>query len=128
MILDTSAIVAILFNEPERDALLEAISSSASPAISAASVMEASIVLIRQFGPTGQAALTNLLSELGVNVISFDMDQALMAMEGFDRFGKGRHPAKLNLGDCFVYGLAKSKNLPILCKGNEFSQTDASTV
>lgn len=125
MILDTSAVVAILLNEPERDALITAISTSDRPMISSASTMEASMVLIRHFGTEGKTALNKLLEDMEVDVVSFDTEQADLAILGFERFGKGRHPAGLNLGDCFVYGLAKTKNLPILCKGNDFAQTDA---
>ena len=86
------------------------------------------MVAMRLRTPDPVAAFDNLIDKLGIEVVPVDREQALLAREAFRRFGKGRHKAGLNCGDCFAYALAKQTNEPLLYKGNDFSQTDISAV
>ena len=124
MVIDTSAIVAILQNEPEQDAFIEAIESADIRLVSAASFVEASIVILTRYGMDGILDLDLFMAKAGIEISSVDSDQANIARRAFRDFGRGRHPAELNFGDCFSYALAKSLDLPLLFKGNEFSKTD----
>jgi ribonuclease VapC len=122
MVVDTSALVAILRDEPEREAFVDILTSAEDPLISAATLLECSIV---QTGvEEGIADLDDLLRASGVRCVAFDAAQALAAREAWQRYGKGRSPAKLNLGDCFSYALAKTQDRPLLFKGNDFGETD----
>nr|WP_170937034.1 MULTISPECIES: type II toxin-antitoxin system VapC family toxin [Rhodomicrobium] len=125
MAIDTSALIAIFRLEPEADRLLKAIVSADRRLISALSVLEASMVM--SGGAYGAAAfepLDEFLAEAGVEVVAFDAEQAQIARAAFLRYGKGRHKAALNLGDCASYALAKAKGVPLLFKGGDFGQTD----
>ena len=124
MVIDTSAIVAILQNKPEQDAFIEAIESADICLISAASFIEASIVILTRYGMDGILDLDLFMAKAGIEISSVDSDQANIARRAFRDFGRGRHPAELNFGDCFSYALAKSLDLPLLFKGNDFSKTD----
>ena len=124
MVIDTSAIVAILQNEPEQDAFIEAIESADIRLVSAASFLEASIVILTRYGMDGILDLDLFMAKAGIEISSVDSDQANIARRAFRDFGRGRHPAELNFGDCFSYALAKSLDLPLLFKGNDFSKTD----
>ena len=124
MVIDTSAILAILQNEPEQDAFIEAIESADIRLVSAASFFEASIVILTRYGMDGILDLDLFLAKAGIEISSVDSDQANIARRAFREFGRGRHPAELNFGDCFSYALAKSLDLPLLFKGNDFSKTD----
>jgi ribonuclease VapC len=86
--------------------------------------VEASLVLMRRRTTAATAALDSLIGHLRIQIISVDHHQALLAREAFQRFGKGRHPAALNFGDCFAYALAKQTGEPLLYKGNDFRRTD----
>ena len=124
MVIDTSALVAILQNEPERRAFTERIEEAAIRAVSAATLVECSIVLESRFGPAGVLSLDQLLEAAAVRVVPVDVEQARAARDAYRRFGKGRHPAGLNLGDCFSYALAITRAEPLLCKGADFVATD----
>ena len=124
MILDTSALLAILQNEPERRRFNEAIQSAAVVRIAAPTYVEASVVIEARYGAEGLRRLDRLLEIAAVATTSFDAEQAKIARDAYSRFGKGRHPAALNLGDCFSYALARSFGEPILFKGDDFSRTD----
>lgn len=124
MILDTSALLAILCDEPERRAYNEAIESAASRVISVANFVEVSIVIESRFGAEGLRDLDQLMDLAGIEIAPVDLDQGRIARLAFTRFGKGRHPAGLNFGDCFAYALAKVRGEPLLYKGNDFSRTD----
>ena len=124
MVIDTSAILAILQNEPEQDAFIEAIESADICLISAASFIEASIVILTRYGMDGIFDLDLFMAKAGIEISSVDSDQANIARRAFRDFGRGRHPAELNFGECFSYALAKSLDLPLLFKGNDFSKTD----
>ncbi len=124
MVIDTSAIVAILQNEPEQDAFIEAIESADIRLVSAASFIEASIVILTRYGMDGVLDLDLFMAKAGIEISSVDSDQANIARRAFRDFGRGRHPAELNFGNCFSYALAKSLDLPLLFKGSDFSKTD----
>ncbi len=124
MVIDTSALIAILRNEPERRTFTEAIEAAARCAISAPSFVEVSIVTEARFGADGLRDLDLLISKAAIEVAVFDSAQAEVARRAFSRYGKGRHPAGLNFGDCFSYALAKVRNEPLLFKGVDFAKTD----
>ena len=124
MVIDTSALLAILLGEPEGQDFLEAIESEPTRLMSAASFLEASIVLLQRFGDDGLRDLDLYIFEAGIEIYSIDSDQARLAREAYYQFGKSRHPAGLNFGDCFSYALAKLLDQPLLFKGNDFSKTD----
>jgi ribonuclease VapC len=124
MVIDTSAIAAILFKEPGFEALVERIEESETLLISAASLVELSIVVESRKGEDGVRDLDLWLYRAGIEIAPVDADQADIARLAWRRFGKGRHPAGLNYGDCFAYALAKKTGLPLLYKGNDFNLTD----
>lgn len=124
MVLDTSALLAILLDEPERRSFTEAIEAAERRYLSAASFVEVSIVLENRHGAEGVRALDRLLAAAGVNIVDVDVDQARTAREGYQQYGKGRHAAGLNFGDCFAYALAMSRAEPLLFKGTDFALTD----
>ena|SRR5689334_22821858 len=121
MILDTSALIAILQEEPDSDALMDRMLRAATPRLSAGTLIEARMVATR-IGGTKQ--LETLLETADVEVVPVDRRQADLAVEGFRRFGKGRDPAGLNYGDLFAYALARAFDEPLLCKGDDFGRTD----
>lgn len=124
MVIDTSAIIALLKQEPDAHRFRNAISSAGTCFMSAVSVFEASLVMIGVGQPAVADRLDEFLHELRVVVVPFDEDMAALARDAFVRFGKGRHPAALNMGDCASYALAKALGLPLLFKGNDFPRTD----
>lgn len=124
MVIDSSAVLAILQNEPERRAFNHAIAAAEKRLLSAASLVELFIVLEARFGPDGQGDLDLFLSTAQIDIVALDRDQAELARTAFSRYGKGRHPAGLNLGDCFSYALAKWAGAPLLFKGDDFCHTD----
>lgn len=126
MVIDTSALLAILLDEPERRAFNEALEAADRRWVSAASYVEASMLLESQRGPAAIEALDALLTKADVQVHVVDLDQARAAREAFRRYGKGRHPAGLNFGDCFAYALAHTLAEPLLYKGDDFARTDVS--
>jgi ribonuclease VapC len=128
MVIDTSALVAILENEPERRVLTERLEEDESRFLSAATLVETSIVVEARRGLDGVHDLDLLLSKARVEVIAVDAEQAYVARNAFRAYGKGRHRAGLNLGDCFVYALAKSFGEPVLHKGDDFAHTDIARV
>lgn len=124
MVLDTSALLAILLGEPERRAFSEAIEAAEHRLLSAASFVEASMILESRHGAEGVRELDRLLAVANVDVIAVDREQALVAREAFRTYGKGRHAVGLNVGDCFAYALAAVRAEPLLFKGGDFSATD----
>lgn len=128
MILDTSALLAILQDEPERRALIAAIEEAASLSMSTATFVETSIVIGARYGGDGLRDLDLFLAKAEITLVPVDTEQAHAAREAFLRFGKGRHPAGLNYGDCFSYALARTLGQPLLYKGEDFSQTDVGTI
>lgn len=124
MILDTSALVAVLFREPEADAFIRTISEADHCAISAGNYVELSIVLERQAAPEARRQCEMFFRRAGIHIEPFSVEQAYIACQAFHDFGKTRHAAGLNFGDCFAYALAKMKSEPLLFKGEDFKRTD----
>ncbi len=124
MVVDTSVVVAVMLREPERRYFLDKMVDARSREISAVSYMEAGMVLISRLGDEAEQALNTMLGEVGITVTPVSAMQSRMALAAFRRYGKGRHPAGLNLGDCFSYALAKSRAEGLLFKGADFSKTD----
>lgn len=124
VVIDTSAIVAILQDEPERSRFTEAIEREDARFISAATLLEVSMIIEARFGPEGVRDLDLFLAKARFETIPVDGPQAMVAREAFRAFGKGRHPAGLNYGDLFAYALAKSLGERLLWKGDDFGRTD----
>ncbi|RJQ85006.1 type II toxin-antitoxin system VapC family toxin [Amycolatopsis panacis] len=124
MIIDTSALVAIINREPESAALEQVLVTDTEPKIGAPTRTEAGIVLLAKFGMRGRSLYERFLQEWNVSTIPFESRHAEIAIEAFQRFGKGRHAARLNLGDCHSYATAKIAGEPLLCIGDDFPQTD----
>jgi ribonuclease VapC len=124
MIVDTSAALAVVLGEPGFEVFASAISASGSGRISAASFLEASIVAEVRAGARGVRQFDSFMRESGLAVEPVTHEHALIAREGFSNYGKGRHSAGLNFGDCFAYALAKSTGEPLLFRGEDFRQTD----
>ena len=124
MILDTSAVLAIVLGEPGFEAFVDAIASAPSCRISAASFVEASILAESRIGDQGIRQCDSFFRTSRISVEPVTEDQALLAGQGYSDYGKGRHPAGLNFGDCFAYALAKATGEPLLFKGQDFRQTD----
>jgi ribonuclease VapC len=125
MIVDTSALIAILKNEPESEAFSEAIEAAKAVRISAASYLESNIVIGKCKNPILTARLEEILENPGLQIEPVTAAQAKIAWEAYRDYGKGSgHPANLNFGDCFSYALARDKREPILFKGDDFIHTD----
>ncbi len=124
MVIDTSALVAILQNEPDRRRFNEAIEAAASRVLSVATYVEVSILAESRFGAEGVRDLDLFLERAEIRLVEVDVEQGRIAREAFRRFGKGRHPAGLNFGDCFSYALAMRLDEPLLFQGQDFSKTD----
>ncbi len=124
MVIDSSALLAILLDEPERREFNERIEADPRRLISAATLLEASIALESRSGEFAGRELDLFIHRAGFEVVPVDQDQAEIARAAFRRYGKGRHAAGLNFGDCFSYALAKATAEPLLCKGSDFAQTD----
>ncbi len=124
MIVDTSAIIAILRDEVDAGELAEALESAKIRRVSAATYVEAAIVTDGNRDPVLSGSLDSFLQRSFVNIEPVTVEQARIAREAYRNFGKGRHRAGLNFGDCFAYALAKEKGEPLLFKGNDFRKTD----
>lgn len=124
MMIDSSVLIAILENEPEAPQLVEAIANDPVRLISAVSVVETSIVILNRRGETGVAELDALLEEADIETVAVTLEQATLARQAYTCYGKGRHPAKLNFGDCFSYAAALACGEPLLFKGEDFNKTD----
>ncbi len=125
MVLDTSALMAMLFDEPEREEFIALLTEADDPLISAATLVEASIVMQARTGDAGVADLDDLLAAVAARCVAVDHAQAHLARDALARYGKGRAAAGLNFGDCFAYALAQATDRPLLFKGADFAQTDA---
>jgi ribonuclease VapC len=124
MVLDSSAILAILFDEPERRAFTLSIERDPRRLMSAANVLESALVAEARRGEPAGRELDLLLHRADVLLVPVDADQVEFARSAWRRFGKGRHSAGLNLGDCFAYALASASGEPLLFKGEDFAHTD----
>jgi len=128
MVVDTSAVLSLLLDETMADGVERALRAAAAPIISAASAVELGIVTTARFGPTGADAAQAVLDAAGVIAMPVDQLISRAALDAWRRFGKGNHPAGLNFGDCFAYATAQHFEVPLLCFGNDFAQTDAMLV
>lgn len=120
--------MAVLTGEPDGAAVTQILDTAERRAMSAATLVELGIVLSARFGPIGTGILERFLRGAEVEVAPVDREQADLAIEAWQRFGRGNHPAGLNYGDCFTYALAIVENSPVLCTGDDFPQTDVSVV
>ena len=124
MVIDTSALLAIFLAEPERENFLEQIRQDGSRLLSAPNALETAIVLEARRGVVAGREFDLFLHRLKIDIVPMDAAQVEIARTGWRRFGKGRHPAGLNFGDCFAYALAKTSGEPLLAKGQDFPRTD----
>lgn len=125
MVLDTSALIAILFGEPESETFINLISQDSKRLLSASTALELMLVIESRKGEIGGRDLDLFLHRAKIDIVPFDAEQAELARIAWRRYGKGNgHPAQLNFGDCFAYALSKITGEPLLFKGNDFSQTD----
>ena len=128
MIVDTSAIISIALDEADAGALLRALHAAPVRRMSVASALEACLVLVARVGEGGKSDLDSLLRQLRIELVPVDLAQCEVAQEAAVRFGRGRHAARLNYGDCFSYALAALSTDTLLCIGNDFSRTDITVV
>jgi ribonuclease VapC len=124
MVIDTSVVIAILAGEPEEDGFYRKIKSAPRLYMSVVNLVEAAAVLMHRGSGDIEYQLDAFLARACVEIVPADETQAHVARDAYRRFGKGRHPAKLNIGDCFAYALAIRTGDPLLFKGNDFGQTD----
>lgn len=124
MILDASAVLAILLEQPGSDSLIARIAAAPLLGIGAPTLLEAATVLSSRLSRDPRPLLSELLREGEIEVIPFTREHCEVAIDAFERYGKGRHPAALNFGDCQSYACAKVAGMPLLFAGNDFSQTD----
>lgn len=128
MALDTSAVVALLTGETTGGQLAHAMEAADGLLMSAATLVETGIVMESRLGPVGAAVIERFLRAARVEVVAVDRETADAAIDAWRRFGKSRHPARLNLGDCFTYAAAQGQGAAVLCTGNDFAQTDVEVV
>ena len=124
MVIDTSAILAILLAEDDAERYARAIEAALRPRMSAASYLEAAVVIDNRGDVVARREFDRFMRRTEIEVVAVDREQAEIARQAYRDFGKGRHPAGLNFGDCFSYALAKSVDEPLLFKGADFSRTD----
>lgn len=124
MILDTSAVVAVVLREPEFERLLDQVGAARVVAIGAPTLAETGIVLRARLGTEVRGLLARLLQEWQAVVVPFGQDHWQEALDAYSRFGRGRHKAALNFGDCLSYAVARVSGEPLLCTGRDFAQTD----
>jgi ribonuclease VapC len=124
VIIDTSALVAIFIQETGHEGLIEAVADASAAAVGAPTLVEAGIVLSVRMRLDARPLLARFLHDFGIMVIPFGEDHWREALDAFNRFGKGKHPAALNLGDCFSYAVANLAEQPLLCVGDDFRKTD----
>ena len=124
MVIDTSAIMAILLGESAAGQLVEALEADRTRLVSGATVVETSLVVLGRFGEMGDPQIDRLLRGIGAEVVPVGLEQVAIARDAALRFGRGRHPAALNFGDCFSYALAMESGEPLLFVGEDFAKTD----
>ncbi len=124
VVIDTSALLAILLGEPERAQFLQLLSGSETRLLSAANALETAIVVESRRGEAAGRELDLFLHRTKIEIVAVDAEQVSIARFAWRKYGKGRHPAALNFGDCFAYALTKTSSEPLLAKGQDFRQTD----
>jgi len=128
-VLDSSAIVALLLNEPDSEAIYRHLDAATTVLVGAPTLVETAMVLISRLGPAdGMANLLSFLHRIPCETVDFTSTHFFQAADAFERYGKGRHPAALNMGDCNSYAVAKVAGVPLLYKGNDFALTDLPTL
>ena len=128
MVIDTSVLIAILLGEPSSVHLIAALDAATTRKISAANVIEASFVMLARHGEAGDVQLDRLIQKLGADIVPVDAEHVIAARDAALRFGRGRHAAALNFGDCFSYALAVVAGEPLLFVGDDFAKTDIDPV
>jgi ribonuclease VapC len=128
IVVDTSAAVAILTGEADGDWLRHTLARTERAVMAAATYLELGIVLESRLGAAGVGLAARFVRDAEIEIIDVDAEAAERALEGWRRFGKGRHPAGLNFGDCIAYGVAAERDLPVLCVGEDFPRTDITVV
>jgi ribonuclease VapC len=128
LVVDTSAAVAVILGEPGSEELAVHLEDALTRMMSAAIRVELGIVIESRLWPAGQDVIDRFLREAKIDIVPVDEDLAARAMSGWRRYGKGRHPARLNFGDCFTYALAERTGHPVLCTGDDFATTDITVV
>ncbi len=124
MIIDSSAVIAILLKEPGYERVRDLLAASQNAGIGAPTVVESSLVLCSRLGHAGKTLLARFLQEAEIEIAEFTADHWTVAADAFIAFGKGRHRAGLNFGDCMTYAVAKLAGEPLLCVGDDFPATD----
>ena len=124
VVIDTSALLAILLGEPERGKFLQLLSESETRLLSAANALETAMVVESRRGEAAGRELDLFLHRTKIEIVAVDEEQFSIARFAWRKFGKGRHPAALNFGDCFAYALTKTSSEPLLAKGDDFRRTD----
>lgn len=124
MIIDTSALLAVVLREPDAADFLRAILAARHPYMSVANWLEATIVVGGRGDPTAVARLDEFVVDAQIEFVAVSLQQGQLARDAWQRFGRGKHKAKLNFGDCFAYSLAREMREPLLFKGDDFAQTD----
>lgn len=128
MIIDSSAIVAVFLREKGSDRVLDALETADACRVGAPTLVETAMLLTGRLGDDGRTMLLSFLQEVNVDVLSFSDAHWRIAQSAFVRYGKGRHPAALNFGDCLTYATAYVAGEPLLCVGDDFAQTDLELV
>jgi ribonuclease VapC len=128
MIIDSSAVMAVIGKEPGHERIVHELAASPGTWIGAPTQLETGIVLMARLGPRGKTVLARFLQENAIQTVAFDDEHAAVALDAYSRFGKGRHPAALNFGDCCTYATASIAGEQLLCVGDDFRQTDLSLV
>lgn len=128
MVIDTSALIAVLFGEPEAESFARALAADPKKLLSAFNALESGIVVEARKGEAGGRELDLLLHHAHIEIVAINAEQVELARSAWRNFGKGNHPAGLNIGDCCAYALAKYSGEPLLFKGSDFSKTDVQPV
>jgi ribonuclease VapC len=128
LVVDTSAALAVILGEPGSGELVAHLENAVTRLMSAAIRVELGIVIEARLWPAGQDVVDRFLRDAKIDIVPVDADLAARAMSGWRRYGKGRHPAGLNFGDCFTYALAEQTGHPVLCTGDDFAATDLAVV
>ena len=124
MVIDSSVLLAILLAEPERSHFVDLITEASVRLLSAANALETAIVSESRLNTVGGHELDILIQKAAIEIVSVDSEQFSVARQAWRKYGKGRHPAGLNFGDCFAYALSKVSSEPLLAKGTDFQKTD----
>ena len=128
MIVDSSALIAMLLKEPDHELLLQRLTEADRICVGAPTLVETAIVLCARLGPRGKTLLARFVHEAGLDVVEFTAEHWTAAADAYISYGKGRHPAALNFGDCLAYAVSAVAGEPLLCKGDDFPRTDLALV